>query len=98
MSAYATGTADDEHGGQQQCRQFQTTVTKFTCEQSVHDFGYLCSIIRSVTSVPVCGPPLNLIAPRTGSSFDVRAHSVNALTEELGYIRFPVQAGQIFAN
>jgi hypothetical protein len=34
---------------------------------------------------------LNLIAPRTGSSFDARTQSVNALTEELGYIRFPVQ-------
>jgi hypothetical protein len=38
-----------------------------------------------------CARPLNLIGFIAASSFDVHAHSVNALTEELDHIRFSVR-------
>jgi hypothetical protein len=92
MSADTARATCHEQCGQQQCGQFPGTVTKFTREQSVHDFGYLLSIIGSATCANL-REVIELIGLKVASPFDARVRSVNALTEELGHIRFPVRLG-----
>jgi hypothetical protein len=67
-------------------------VTKFTRGQSVHDFGYLLSIIGSATRANL-REAIELIGLKVASPSDAHARSVNALTEELGHIRFSVRHG-----
>ncbi len=56
MSADSALAADHEQRRQNQRRQFQGTVTRFTCEQSVHGCGYLRSINRFTASVCIGSP------------------------------------------
>jgi hypothetical protein len=89
----ARGAAAAEHGEQRQRRreQLEQSVTLVTGSESVHESATYFNIPFSEYCARASASPLNLIAVISVSSFHVRVHSVNALTEELDHIRFSVR-------